>query len=800
MSTEKKRSTLKLSKSISTGDIKKVFDRDDSANFKIKQRKKTKAKDEKKEESPDVRSVLHSFSAKTQELKDRQESLREIAKTPTRVQKKKTTKDIETKKRKSIEKKEKVKTGTKTDKSEDIKDVDVFDALKTIMKKEQTPIEKKKSHEKSAEEDEDNEETVTKKDKKRFESRKKRKKHIHTYIISDDVSDEEDIKRLKRGIKSLRKGKKTKIKQEHQKISSEINLPDFITVAELSERMNEKKADVIKKLMMMGMPVTANQTIDADTAELVATELGHSITRVSEADVENILDNKEKGKEILPRAPVVTVMGHVDHGKTSLLDAIRSTNLLKNESGGITQHIGASRVEVSSGKFITFIDTPGHEAFTKMRMRGANITDIIILVIAADDGIKDQTIEAINHAKLAKAPIIVAINKMDKPGANPTKVKNDLLNHEIVAEELGGNTMFVEVSAKENTNIDKLKEVILLQAEMLELKAPVDTKASGSVIESKIDTNKGVVSTLLVQEGTLKIGDIVLAGVAYGKIRKMTDDKSKRLQKATPSMATEILGLNSAPEAGEQFHVVTEEKPAREIISYRERKKREAKLARRQGKTLDNILQGIGNSNKKQLNVIIKADTNGSIEAIIGSLIKLNTDEIEINTVHFGTGAINESDVDLASISNAIIIGFNVRANTSTKELAKDKDVDIRYYSIIYNIIDEVQVILSGMLDPIIREEKLGQAEIRQVFKVSGIGKVAGSYVTEGEIHRNAKARVIRDGVVVYDGTIKALKRFKEDAKEVKQGYECGISIENYNDIKEKDIIECYKIIEEKRG
>ncbi len=577
-------------------------------------------------------------------------------------------------------------------------------------------------------------------------------------------------------------------------------MPEFITVADLAEKMNEKKGDVVKKLITLGMVVTVNQTIDADTAELVVGEFGHNIKkRTTERDIENKLD-EEEGSNFISRAPVVTIMGHVDHGKTSLLDAIRTTNVVEGESGGITQHIGASRVEVGDGKFITFIDTPGHEAFTEMRMRGASITDIVVLVVAADDGVKDQTIEAINHSKAAGVPIILAINKIDKPGADPMRVKQELLQYDIITEDFGGEVMAVEVSAKQKTNLEKLRETILLQAEMMELKAPIDVRPVGAVVEARMDQNKGAIASLLVQRGILKFGDLVLAGTSYGKIRKMADDKHKVQKEAYPSMAVEVLGLDSVPTAGDQFYVLKEEKEARDIIAYRERKNLENKVAKRSVKSLDSMLKVVGGKSAKLLPVIIKADVNGSIEAIIGTIVKLNTSEVEIDVIHSATGAINETDVNLASVSNALIIGFNVRANSNAVELSKSKDVDIRYYSIIYNIVDDIKNILSGMLDAVKKEEITGHAEIRQVFKVTGSGKVAGCFVLDGEIFRGNKVRLIRDGVVIYSGELKALKRFKDDVKEVKTGYECGMSIDGYDDIKEKDIIEGFKITEEKRS
>jgi translation initiation factor IF-2 len=549
----------------------------------------------------------------------------------------------------------------------------------------------------------------------------------------------------------------------------------------------------------MGMRVNVNQMLDSDTAELIVVEFGHTPNRVSDSDIEKALETKYNGNYI-NRSPVVTVMGHVDHGKTSLLDALRTTNVAEKESGGITQHIGASSVNLDNGKFITFIDTPGHEAFTEMRMRGANITDIVILVVAADDGIKEQTIEAINHIKAANAPMIVAINKIDKPGANPEKVKQDLLQYGVILEDFGGSAMSIGVSAKEKINLDKLMEIILLQAEILELKAPIDCKASGAVIESKMDARKGAVCSVLVQRGILRVGDIIIAGTGYGKIKTMVDDKNENQKEVGPSRAVEVLGFNSNPSAGDTFNVVASEKEARDVIAYRSKKNLEGKDAKRAGKSIEGLLQEVKDSNKKRLSVIIKADVSGSAEAIANSLTKLNTEEVEINIVHSAIGAINESDINLANTSNAIVIAFNVRASADVKSSAQHKGVEIKYYSIIYNIIDDVTALMSGLLNPTLREEILGQAEIRSVIKVASVGKIAGCYVTSGEILRSSNIRLIRDNIVVFSGKIKTLRRFKDEVKEVKFGFECGISIENYDDIREKDVIECYKIVEEKRS
>ena len=618
-----------------------------------------------------------------------------------------------------------------------------------------------------------------------------------TYIIDEDADDGRGFRRRKKS-RDQHVAQSTK---EYKKIIHEVDLPELITVADLSDRMAEKTGDVVKKLFSMGMVATSNQVIDADTAELIISEFGHIAKRVSHSDVESVLGGEDDSNlEKSPRAPVVTIMGHVDHGKTSLLDAIRTTKVVEGESGGITQHIGASRIQTSSGKFITFLDTPGHEAFTEMRSRGANVTDIVVLVVAADDGVKEQTVEAISHAKAAKVPIIVAVNKIDKPGSDPQRVKNELLSHDIVSEDLGGDVMFINVSAKQKLNLDKLEEAILLQAEVLDLKAPYEGKASGVVIEAKIDQSRGVVVSLLVQKGSLKIGDLIVVGTSFGRVRKMSDDNGKNIKVATPSMPVEILGLNQAPNAGDKFFEVDEEKHAREIILYRERKEREEKAMKNAARSIGDIFRESGKGRIKNLNIILKADVHGSVEAICGAVTKLNNDEVAIKVIHQAAGGITESDINLAAVSGAIIIGFNVRGNSAATELAKAKNVDMRYYSIIYNIVDDLKLLLSGMLEPTKNEEYLGKAEIRQVFKISSTGKIAGASVTDGIIKRSARIRLLRDNVVIHDGILKTLKRFKEDAKEVKSGFECGFSIDNFEDIKEGDIIECYEIVEQKRS
>lgn len=580
------------------------------------------------------------------------------------------------------------------------------------------------------------------------------------------------------------------------KQSREVTIPEIITVQELANRMAERAVDVIKELMKLGTMATVNQVIDADTAELIVEEFGHRAKRVSEADVEDVLVKEDdKTEDLLPRAPVVTVMGHVDHGKTSLLDALRKTDVVAGEAGGITQHIGAYQVELASGDKMTFLDTPGHEAFTAMRARGAKVTDIVILVVAADDGIMPQTIEAINHAKAGQVPIIVAINKIDKPDADPEKVKNALMQHELVPEDYGGDIMCVPVSALEGTGLDDLQEGIMLNSEMLDLKANPNREASGIVIEAKVDKGRGTVATLLVQRGTLKVGDILVAGASYGKVRALTDDKGRNLDKASPSQPVEILGLGDAPGAGDEFAVVESEKTARDITEYRAKKEQE----RRQlvsAKSLDQMFASSKGDAPQELAVIVKADVQGSAEAIAGSIAKFDGTEVKVNIVHQAVGAINESDISLSQATGAMIVGFNVRAIPKAKQLAESEGTEIRYYSVIYDLIDDVKAALSGMLSPDLRENLLGYAEIREVFNITKVGKVAGCYVTDGLIKRGAKVRLLRDNVVIHEGTLKTLKRFKEEVKEVKNNLECGMAFENYDDVKVGDQIEAFELQE----
>ncbi|KAA0597585.1 translation initiation factor IF-2 [Azospirillum lipoferum] len=588
-------------------------------------------------------------------------------------------------------------------------------------------------------------------------------------------------------------------RQETTKVTRDVVLPEVITVQELANRMAERGADVIKALMRMGVMATINQTIDADTAELVITEFGHRVRRVSESDVEiGLRATEEEGAILVPRPPVVTIMGHVDHGKTSLLDALRQTDVVSGEAGGITQHIGAYQVQLESGAKITFIDTPGHAAFTEMRARGANVTDVVVLVVAANDGVMPQTIEAIRHAKAAKVPIIVAINKCDLPDAKPERVRQELLQHELVVEEMGGDVLDVEVSAKAKRNLSKLEEAILLQAEILELRANPERAAEGVVIEAKLERGRGSVATVLVQRGTLKVGDVFVTGAEWGRVRALINDRGQTVNEAAPAVPVEVLGLNGTPMAGDDFTVVESEARAREIAEFRQRKKREAVVAASARGSLQDMFSRIQAGEAKELPVVIKGDVQGSIEAIASSLEKLTAEntEVKVRVLHNSVGAINESDITLANASNAMIIGFNVRANPQARDLAKRDGVEIRYYSIIYNVIDDVKAALTGLLSPTLRERFIGYATIREVFNITKVGKVAGCMVTQGTVKRGAGVRLLRDNVVIHEGTLKTLKRFKDEVKEVREGYECGMAFENYDNIQAGDQIEAFEIEE----
>ena len=577
----------------------------------------------------------------------------------------------------------------------------------------------------------------------------------------------------------------------------EVHVPETITVSELSHKMSVKSSEVIKHLMKLGQMVTINQPLDQDTAMIVVEEMGHKAVTAALDDPEAFTDEDVQGQqaEALPRAPVVTVMGHVDHGKTSLLDYIRTAKVAAGEAGGITQHIGAYHVETPRG-MVSFLDTPGHEAFTAMRARGAQATDIVILVVAADDGVMPQTREAIKHAKAAGVPIVVAINKIDKPDANMDRVKGELVAEEVIPEEFGGDVPFVGVSARTGAGIDALLEQVLLQAEVLELRAPVDALAKGLVIEAQLDKGRGPVATVLIQSGTLKAGDVVLAGSTFGRVRAMLDENGKTIKSAGPSIPVEIQGLTEVPQAGDEFMVMTDERRAREIATYRAGKFRNTKLAKQQAAKLENMFSDIGGGEVKMLPIIIKADVQGSQEALAQSLLKLSTDEVKVQLVYSAVGGISESDVNLAIASKAVLIGFNTRADAQARKLAENNGIDIRYYNIIYDAVDELRAAMSGMLTPDKKEEVIGNAEIRQVFKVSKIGSIAGCMVTAGVVRRNARIRLLRENVVVFTGELDSLKRFKDDAREVKEGFECGLNVKGYNDIQVGDILEFFEIRE----
>ncbi|WP_113554442.1 translation initiation factor IF-2 [Hyphomicrobiales bacterium] len=611
---------------------------------------------------------------------------------------------------------------------------------------------------------------------------------------------DEDSGQRARSLSAMRrrqeKFKRSQMQETREKISREVILPETITIQELSQRMSERAVDVIKFLMKEGQMMKPGDLIDADLAELIAGEFGHTVKRVSESDVEEgIFNVSDTDEEMEPRPPIVTIMGHVDHGKTSLLDAIRHANVVAGEAGGITQHIGAYQVEQNGNK-ITFIDTPGHAAFTAMRARGAQATDIAILVVAADDSVMPQTIESINHAKAAGVPIIVAINKVDKPSANPQKVRTELLQHEVFVESMGGEVLDVEVSAKNGTNLDKLLEAILLQAEILDLRANPNRTAEGTVVEAELDRGRGAVATVLVQKGTLRPGQIIVAGDQWGRVRALVNDKGEHVKEAGPSMPVEVLGLSGTPAAGDKFAVVENESRAREISEYRQRLAREKQVARQSGSrgSLEQMMTQLQTSGLKEFPLVIKGDVQGSIEAIAGALDKLGTDEVRARIVHSGAGGITESDISLAEASNAAIIGFNVRANSQARSAAERAGIEIRYYNIIYDLVDDVKAAMSGLLSPERRETFLGNAEILEVFNITKVGKVAGCRVTEGKVERGVGVRLVRDNVVIHEGKLKTLKRFKDEVSEVNVGQECGMAFENYEDIRAGDTIECFRV------
>ena len=628
--------------------------------------------------------------------------------------------------------------------------------------------------------------------------RRDRKLTITQALDAADGSEEDRVRSLA-AVKRARERERQRVKEERasggvRKVVREVIIPETISVADLANRMAVRGIDVVKALMRLDIMANVNHVLEAETAELIVADFGHKAKLVSEADVEIGMDGEEDREEDLTsRAPVVAVMGHVDHGKTSLLDALRSSDVAAGEAGGITQHIGAYQVVLSGGQKITFIDTPGHAAFTAMRARGSQVTDIVVLVVAADDGVQPQTIEALNHAKAAGVPIIIAINKIDRPDASADKVRNDLLSQEIVVESMGGDVQDVEVSAIKRTNLDKLEEAILLQAEILELKSNANRLAQGAVIEAKLEKGRGVVATVLIQRGTLKQGDVFIAGNEWGRARALIDDRGKPIKVAGPSEPVEVLGLQGAPAAGDEFVAVEDEARAREITEYRQRAERQKSLAVGARGTLEQMFDQIQAGEAQELPIIIRGDVQGSIEAIIGSLENMSTDEVKVRVMHSAVGGITESDIILAKSVGGLVIGFNVRANPQARLQAQQEHVDIRYYSIIYNVLDDMKQLMEGLLAPEIRERQIGYAEVRDVFSVTRAGKAAGCMVTEGMFKRGNKVRLLRDDVVIFEGSLKSLRRFKDDVREVQQGYECGMAFENYDDIKNGDVIECFE-------
>ncbi|MBM3491242.1 MAG: translation initiation factor IF-2 [Alphaproteobacteria bacterium] len=636
---------------------------------------------------------------------------------------------------------------------------------------------------------------------RRADERRRGAKITVTQALS--VEDKDERTRSLASVRRERERERRRLMQMAEgptKVLRDVTIPETITVQELANRMAERAADVIRKLMAMGVMATINQTIDTDTAELIVAEFGHRAKRVSAADVEiGLRGAVDDSGDRQPRPPVVTVMGHVDHGKTSLLDAIRQSDVAAGEAGGITQHIGAYQVETAAGR-ITFIDTPGHEAFTAMRARGAKVTDIVVLVVAADDGVMPQTVEAINHARAAGVPIVVAVNKIDKPGANPMRVQQELLQHQVVPESLGGEVQVVEVSALKKTNIDKLLDALLLQAEVLELQANPDRAAEGVVVEAKLDRGRGSVATVLVQRGTVRPGDAFVVGREWGRVRALLDSAGNNLQEAGPSTPVEILGLQGTPQAGDDFTVVEDEARAREVTDYRQRLERERRATLGTRGSMEQMFTRIKSGELKELPIVVKSDVQGSLEAIIGAAEKLNTAEVAVRMLHGAVGAITESDVQLARASGGLIIGFNVRANAPAREAAKRDGVDIRYYSIIYELVDDLKALMSGLLAPKIKETVIGNVEILQVFTITKAGKIAGCKVSSGLVRRNARVRLLRDGVVVHDGALRSLKRFKDDVREVREGNECGLALENYQDIQVGDQLEVYETEEVQRA
>lgn len=689
-----------------------------------------------------------------------------------------------------------------------------IEVSETVPVIDETPVvDLELAKEKTVKKKQTNFEEEEEKQKSNFKNAKSKKKTVHPAPIVDEVSEQDDFMPTRRfkpkKKKPYEKSEKYREAEESLKhgfamptapVVHDVTIPETITVADLAKKMSVKAADLIKTLMTMGVMATINQVLDQETAVLVVEEMGHVAKPLQENAIEESLDDLINHQhELKPRAPVVTIMGHVDHGKTSLLDFIRRTRVAAGEAGGITQHIGAYHVTTPRGE-ITFLDTPGHAAFTAMRARGAQATDLVVLIVAADDGVKPQTIEAVQHAKAAKVPMIVAVNKMDKPGVDPDRVMTELSNHEVIPESWGGDTMFIPISAKTGLGIDELLDAIVLQSELLELKASDEGVAKGVVIESRLDKGRGPVATILVQRGTLRKGDILLAGFQYGRVRALVDDQGHMIDSAGPSIPVEVLGLSAVPHAGDEAIVVHDEKKAREVALFRQGKFRDVQMAKRsKGNSLEGLFENLSANQAQTLNVVLKADVQGSVEAIAEALRKLSTDEVNVSIIASGVGGITESDIHLAIASNALVIGFNVRADSTAKRLAETENVLLNYYSVIYDIVDNIKSAMTGLLQPQFREQIVGVSEVREVFRSPKLGAIAGCMVVEGIVKRNLPIRVLRDNVVIYEGTLESLRRFKEDVAEVRQGFECGIGVKNYNDVKSGDLIECYEKVEERR-
>lgn len=788
----------------------------------IREMREAALKKASKAESGEEQEKLAKKTKKTEEKAEKTAKKEEkTAEKKSEEKSEKPKKEVKKQEEKAESKAEK-KTEEKTEVKDEVK------AETKVEKKEEKPKQKQEKHKKVAKKQSgqridlsnidhtntEEEYVVKTEEKKRYVDTRQSTVELDTIESRERIEDmvPDNIKMDKKGGKSKNKkgGKNRREKEKNQqpkkeikaKVITEVEIPETITVGEFASKMGKTSAEVVKKLMMLGVMASQNQAIDFETAQLIGDDFGIEVKQEVVLTKEDMLmietEEEDKPEDLVPRPPVVVVMGHVDHGKTSLLDAIRDTSVTDTEAGGITQHIGAYSVKLND-RLITFLDTPGHEAFTTMRARGAQVTDVAILVVAADDGIMPQTIEAINHAKAAGVTIVVAINKIDKDGANPERVKQMLVEYDLVPEEWGGDTVCVEISAKKRINIDGLLEMVLLVADMQELKANPNRDAQGTVIEAEIDKGRGPVATVLVQNGTLKVGDFVIAGTAVGRVRAMVNDKGRRVKTAPPSTPVEILGLSEAPSGGDTFMVVENEKLARDVAEQRKEQLQENKFNQVVKVSLDNLFSQIDEGNMKELDVIIKADVQGSVEAVKQSLEKLSNDEVRVRAIHGGVGAINESDVMLANASNAIIVGFNVRPDAGALASAEQNEVDIRLYRVIYQAIEEIEAAMKGMLDPEFKEVVIGYAEVRQTFKVSNVGTIAGCYVTQGKIQRNAEIRIVRNGIIVHEGNINSLKRFKDDAKEVAENFECGIGVENFNDIKEGDTIECFVMEEIER-